>query len=222
MQVFEFTGPDGWFRRGGDIDGEAHGDQSGYLLAISDDGSILAVGAIFNDGNGTDKAGHVRVYQYNTTDGDWVQHGSDIDGEAEGDKSGFSVAISANGASIAIGAPLNDGNGNDAGHIRVYDFNILDKAWVKRSADLYGEAANHTSGLNVAMSADGTVVGIIGRETDYLRIMKWTTCSTSQPSMPPSSTLNVSFQSTATYSLSLIISKLCTDTHSPFLYIFSI
>ena len=38
--------------------------------------------------------------------------GSDIDGEAVGDNSGYSVALSSNGTRVAIGAP---GNGNNAG-----------------------------------------------------------------------------------------------------------
>ena len=47
---------------GADIDGEAADDQSGWSVSLSDDGTIVAVGAPYNDGNGTD-AGHVRVYQ---------------------------------------------------------------------------------------------------------------------------------------------------------------
>ena len=51
----------------------------------------------------------------------WTQLGSDIDGEAAGDESGFSVALSANGARLAVGAPFNDGTGAESGHARVYD-----------------------------------------------------------------------------------------------------
>ena len=49
-----------------------------------------------------------------------VQKGSDIDGEAAGDWSGYSVSLSSNGSRVAIGAYENDGNGNDSGHVRVY------------------------------------------------------------------------------------------------------
>ena len=51
-----------------------------------------------------------------------IQLGSDIDGEAAGDYSGISVALSSNGTRVAIGAPLNDSNGNNSGHVRVYRF----------------------------------------------------------------------------------------------------
>ena len=54
-----------------------------------------------NDGNGS-TSGHVRVYT-NTGSG-WVKVGDDIDGEAEFDLSGHSVAMSADGRTVAIGA----------------------------------------------------------------------------------------------------------------------
>jgi len=37
--------------------------------------------------------------------------------------SGFSVSLSSDGTRVAIGAPLNDGNGSNAGHVRVYEYN---------------------------------------------------------------------------------------------------
>ena len=48
------------------------------------------------------------------------QIGSDIDGEAWGDYSGSSVALSADGSVLAIGAPSNDGNGGFSGQVRLY------------------------------------------------------------------------------------------------------
>ena len=48
------------------------------------------------------------------------QIGSDIDGEAAADFSGFSVSLSSDGSTVAIGARYNDGNGADAGHVRIY------------------------------------------------------------------------------------------------------
>ncbi len=48
--------------------------------------------------------------------------GSDIDGEAAIDRSGYSVSLSSDGTIVAIGATKNNGNGSDAGHVRVYKF----------------------------------------------------------------------------------------------------
>ena len=55
--------------------------------------------------------------------GTWTQVGADIDGEAVGDLSGYSVSLSSDGTRVAIGARGNDGTGSDArvGHVRVYD-----------------------------------------------------------------------------------------------------
>ena len=102
---------------GADIDGEAVLDFSGFSVALSSDGRTLAVGAPSNDGAG-DQSGHVRVYAWSGSA--WSQLGSDIDGEAAGDISGRSVALSSDGGTLAVGAIWNDGNGTDAGHVRVY------------------------------------------------------------------------------------------------------
>ena len=115
-------GPIGWTRLGGDINGEAAFDYSGRSVSLSSDGTILAIGAPYNDGNGSN-AGHVRVYKRDTNVAlGWRQLGGDIDGEAANDFSGSSVSLSSNGNIVAIGAPLNDGNGTDSGHVRVFKF----------------------------------------------------------------------------------------------------
>ena len=52
----------------------------------------------------------MRIYQY--INSSWQQLGTDIDGEAADDYSGYSVSLSADGSTVAIGAPSNDGNGD--------------------------------------------------------------------------------------------------------------
>ena len=80
----------------------------------------MAIGALFNDGNGSD-AGHVRIYK--NINGTWTKQGSDIDGEAAADYFGGSVSLSSDGSTVAIGAYYNAGNGIGAGHVRVYSLN---------------------------------------------------------------------------------------------------
>jgi hypothetical protein len=65
--------------------------ESGRSVSLSADGSRVAIGAPYNDGNGN-YAGHVRIYEY--SGGSWTQLGADIDGEAALDKSGYSVSLS--------------------------------------------------------------------------------------------------------------------------------
>src|SRR5690606_33939506 len=93
---------------GSSIEGEASNDQSGSSISLSLDGSIVAIAAIGNDGNGSN-SGHVRVYE--NQGGAWIQIGSDINGESAGDEFGNSISLSSNGSIVAIGAVSNDGNG---------------------------------------------------------------------------------------------------------------
>jgi hypothetical protein len=111
-----------WVQVGQDIDGEVAGDLSGVSVNLSSDGSMVAIGALFNDNNGSN-SGHVRVYENQS--GTWVQVGQDIAGEAADDFSGFSVSLSSDGSVVAIRAPYNDGNGTDSGHVRVYDLSAV-------------------------------------------------------------------------------------------------
>ena len=55
-----------WQQKGSDIDGEAAYDESGMSVSLSSDGTIVAIGAYGNDGNGN-RSGHVRVYSIATT-----------------------------------------------------------------------------------------------------------------------------------------------------------
>jgi hypothetical protein len=97
------------------------------------------------------------VYAWNGTN--WNQRGTDIDGEAAGDGSGYSVSMSSDGTVLAIGAYRNDGiNGTDSGHVRVYEWNT--SSWQQKGFDIDGEAANDDSGRSVSLSGNGNVVAI--------------------------------------------------------------
>jgi hypothetical protein len=160
---------------GADIDGEAAGDFSGFSTSISSGGSRLVIGAQRNDGNGT-YAGHARILEWSGTN--WVQLGADIDGEAAGDFSGETVSISADGSRVAIGAPQNDGNGTDAGHVRIYEWSGTN--WEQQGADIDGEAAEDYSGFSTSLSSDGrrVAIGAIGNDGNgtnagQVRIYEW-------------------------------------------------
>ncbi|MFN5603745.1 MAG: hypothetical protein ACK49V_04240, partial [Actinomycetes bacterium] len=116
VRVYTLTN-NAWTKTGGDIDGENVSDQSGFSVAMSADGSRVAIGARYNAASGA-YSGHVRLYTL--TNNAWTQTGGDIDGEAASDESGWSVAMSADGSRVAIGANKNSGNGTWSGHVRVY------------------------------------------------------------------------------------------------------
>lgn len=144
-----------WIQIGNDIDGEASLDASGRSVSLSSTGNIVAIGADRNDGNGT-ISGHVRIYE--NQGGNWTQIGEDIDGEATGDLSGASVSLSSNGNVLAIGAPLNGGNGPVSGHTRVYQ--NIEGSWIQVVTDIDGEAEGDFSGTNVSLSSNGSVLAI--------------------------------------------------------------
>jgi hypothetical protein len=116
VRLYQWSGA-AWNQLGEDIDGEAEYDQSGDSVSLSSDGTIVAIGANGNDGNGG-ASGHVRLYQWSGAA--WTQLGGDIDGEAANDMSGQSISLSSDGTIVAIGAVWNDGNGSNAGHVRVF------------------------------------------------------------------------------------------------------
>ena len=152
-----FSESTGWIHVGTDIDGEAAGDQSGYSVAISADGTTAIIGAALNDGNGSD-SGHVRGLLSSMAP-TGLRSEPTSTAKPPAISPGYSVAISADGNTVIIGAHLNDGNGSDSGHVRIYRFDGTN--WVQVGADIDGEAAGDRSGLSVAINADGTTV-IIG------------------------------------------------------------
>ena len=130
-----------WKQLDQDIDGQAAYVQTQVSVSLSSDGKTLAVGAHLNDGNGVG-SGHVRVYYMEGPGSSWKQLGQDIDGEAAGGNSGVSVALYADGKTSAIGAIYNDGNGDDAGHVRVYHMEGTGSSWKQLGQDIDGEVAS--------------------------------------------------------------------------------
>jgi hypothetical protein len=118
VRVYENSGGN-WILKGNDIDGESTSSLSGTSVSISDSGNIVAIGGPYNEGSG-DYPGHTRVYSYNSTT--WIQQGADIDGEISLSEAGNAVSLNYDGSVVAIGAPFNNGNGTDAGHVRIYGF----------------------------------------------------------------------------------------------------
>jgi hypothetical protein len=174
VRIYSWNGT-AWTQLGVDIDGEAANDQFGDSVSMNAAGDRVAIGAWSNDGNGS-SSGHVRVYSWNGTA--WTQLGVDIDGEAAGDQFGTSVSMNAAGNRVAIGAVLNDGNGVDAGHVRVYSWNGT--AWTQLGVDINAEAAGDQFGISVSMNAAGNRVAIGAHYNDgngltagHVRIYSW-------------------------------------------------
>ena len=153
VRVYSLSGTN-WTKLGNDIDGEASNDNFGYSVSMNSDGDRVAIGARENDGNGSN-AGSVRVYSLSGTT--WTKLGQDIDGEAADDFSG-PVSMNSVGDRVAIGATQNDGNGSNAGSVRVYSWDGTN--WTKLGNDIDGEASFDNSGHSVSMNSVGDRVAI--------------------------------------------------------------
>ena len=154
VRIFRRSSTGSWEQVGQDLNGEGNADVWGGAISLSADGSVVAIGAIRNAGNGFE-SGHVRIY--GNISGTWTQIGQDIDGAAAGDRSGTSVRLSADGSLVAIGAPNSDGNGTDSGHVRVFQRNASD-IWEQLGQDIDGETEFDQLGIYLSISADGSRV----------------------------------------------------------------
>ena len=89
----------------------------------------------------------------------WNQLGNDLEGEAEADRSGTSIAIAEDGSRIVIGAASNDESGNAAGHVRVFEWDSGLLTWGQVGTDIDGVAGGDESGTSVAISGNGQRAG---------------------------------------------------------------
>lgn len=135
--------------------GDSAGDLFGYSTAMSSNGNILAVGAPYAAGGGTQR-GFARVYSWSGSA--WSQIGSDVTGSANYDYAGWSVDLSDDGTRLAVGLRGHDGNGSNSGTTRLYDWN--GSSWVQVGGDVEGDASNDYAGSFVSISGDGDRVAI--------------------------------------------------------------
>jgi hypothetical protein len=174
VRIYEWNGVS-WIQKGSDIDGENNDDFSGASVSLSSNGLIVAIGADYNDGDGGNDvdSGHVRIYEWNGVI--WIQKGSDIDGKNAGDFSGYSVSLSSNGLTVAIGAPDNN---TQTGQCCIYEWNGA--SWIQKGNVINGENTSDESGISISLSSNGLIVAIgahyndgNGQESGHIRIYEW-------------------------------------------------
>jgi len=154
VRVYENIGGT-WTQIGDDIEGEASGDGCGESIALSADGSIIAVGSPANDDGGAD-SGHVRVFE--NISATWTQIGDAIEGDAQFDYFGRSVALSADGSTVAIGSREHNGNGPDSGQVKVFE--NVQGIWTQIGQDIYGLQPGDGLGRSLSLSSDGSILAV--------------------------------------------------------------
>jgi hypothetical protein len=146
-------------------------DFFGIALALSGDGNTLAVGATGEAASGNNAPSSGAAYVYTRSAGSWSQQSYIKASNSESfDEFGFSVALSGDGNTLAVGAHLEDGSGTgidgastnsatESGAAYVYSRN--GSTWSQRA---YVKASNTGStdrfGNSVALNGDGNTLAV--------------------------------------------------------------
>lgn len=160
VRVFEYQN-DMWVQLGQDLyDNLLLDSILGYNVSIDASGNRIAFGAV----QSLEKAGYVKVYNYNATTLKWEQYGNTINGEAVGDLFGSALELSDDGSKLVVGAP---GNGTtDAGSVRVYSYS--GGSWVQLGLDLDGSNTGDNFGTSVTINATGDRIAVGIPYSDFI------------------------------------------------------
>ncbi len=135
------------------------GDDFGYPVAISEDGTTLVVGASGDNS----ESGSVYVYRWNGTS--WIEIKIMASDGAANDGFGSGVAVSGNGTTLVIGAWMDDTNGINTGSAYVFRWNGSSYVEVQEITAGTDGAEDDWFGYSVAISADGTII-VVGANFD--------------------------------------------------------
>lgn len=137
------------------IYGDKMGDQLGRCVQMNFDGSLMAIGIPFDDGNGTD-AGQVKTYRLQN--GKWAQFGKGINGLEKGELFGSTMSLDSLGLRLAVGAPFCNTNGHDTGQVRIYEWQ--NGEWAQIGNSIGGKVSGELFGSAVSLSSDGMRLAI--------------------------------------------------------------
>jgi hypothetical protein len=161
----------------------ASGDQFGFSLAMSADGDTLAVGAISEDSNASgidgDQADNSAssagaVYVFTRSANTWSQQAyiksSSAPEDTDGDLFGFSLGLTADGNTLAVGVYDESGSsrgingpidGERRGSGAAYVFTRNGSAWSRQAYLKVSNAENGDSwGVSLALSDDGSTLAL--------------------------------------------------------------
>jgi hypothetical protein len=141
-----------WSDLGVPMMGTELNQQYGQSVAISHDGTIMAIGAPY----ALSQSGVVRIYQLSKDGTGWISIASFI-GRNEGDQFGSAVSLSADGSVLAVSEPTYNGiAGDKTGNVRTYVYSPFG-SYIRLGQDIEGDSAtDHLGlGLGLALSSNG-------------------------------------------------------------------
>lgn len=117
VKVYTYAGS-AWTQLGTTINGWVNGMYLGTSVSMSDSGNEIIVGAPrYTIPFTTAFTGAMMYYKYNGTA--WASVGTFVTGSTANEELGTSVAMSADGNKVVVGAPISN---NTTGHTRIYDY----------------------------------------------------------------------------------------------------
>lgn len=156
VRIYDFDGND-WVQLGNDVELQnVTNSHTSSNVSISSDGNRIATSTP------SQQDGHTRIYGFNANS--WVQLGSDIRPETNGDFTGWRIQLSSDGNRIAISEE--EENNNSTGKVRVFEYKGVD--WEQIGNTLFGESLSDNFGLGLDLSANGNklAIGSIGDDTN--------------------------------------------------------
>jgi hypothetical protein len=148
-----------WKQQGLALVGDAEGSGLGYLVALSKDTCLLAIGAPYYN----NYTGCIKVYCTNNDGGNRVQLSQTIYNNATDDWFGYSVDITSNSMTIICCSPVDNGPGYVGVFSLLVDSNddlSTDTSWEQIGQDIIGEANGNQFGYSVTISEDGKMIAV--------------------------------------------------------------
>ena len=168
VQVYQWDGTT-WNTRGAQLFGTAGvNEYFGLDVDLSGDGNRLVVGAPQNNNSQGSQAGAMKIYEWNNTD--YVEmNGSPLLGTGVDDEGGYSVSISADGATAAMGIPFcNESGFENQGAVKVFRYLHSSSVWSQIGTTLEGEDAEDRFGNHVALNGNGNRLVVAAPEHNDL------------------------------------------------------
>ena len=154
-----------WRALGPPIDGEVNSG-FGAAVALSDDGTVLAVGALFQE-----QSGQVTVFTWEGTS--WNQRGDSLipNNPMPNDLFGIAVAVSFDGSVVACGAAQSIAG--NPGLVQVYRWNGT--RYIQQGSTLFGFRSNANFGISVSLSGDGSILAVGASDSSSVTVFQYVT-----------------------------------------------
>ncbi len=138
-----------------------------YSMTLSSDGSTLVVGKNIKIGNDIVET----VIVYKLVNGQWSSSIQKFDEYYTNKSFGYSVSVSADGNTLAIGAPTNLEFNKEFGCVKIYKWDSINNYWVRKGSDLIGIKDDNNQyildqspyvgekfGKSIALTSDGNTI----------------------------------------------------------------